>query len=219
MPTNEVSATRNTFNGSMKNSRFQANIGPYATTCTVSAQAARNVPVLNATFSSIARSRCPNSASTTPPASGIARTKNRAFILGQRPLAACLLGSEAKPRAGMRRRSCAAVGRCAADSPAVLGLVARRETRSAHCVRCARTIAASQMTKRALRARGHEPCAPRRRTMSLPSHTHPRLCRHHRGMRRRTPRASAARWAVPGVGDLWGGEKRSAAVGRAQRAS
>jgi len=25
--------------------------------------------------------------------------------------------------------------------------------------------------------------------MSLPSHTHPRLCQHHRGMRRRTPRA------------------------------
>ncbi len=47
-------------------------------------------------------------------------------------------------------------------SPAVLSLVARRETRFTHCVRCARTIATSQNTMRA-DARGHEPCAPRRR--------------------------------------------------------
>jgi hypothetical protein len=46
--------------------------------------------------------------------------------------------------------------------PAVLGLMARRETRSAHFVRYARTIATSQKTMRA-GARGHEPCAPRRR--------------------------------------------------------
>jgi len=37
-------------------------------------------------------------------------------------------------------------------SAAVLGLVARRETHFAHCVRCARTIATSQSTKRAARA-------------------------------------------------------------------
>jgi hypothetical protein len=85
-----------------------------------------------------------------------------------------------------------------ADSPAVLGLVARRETRYAHCVRCARTIATSQMLMRALRARGHEPCVPRRRTMSLPSHTHPRLCRHHRGMHRRTARALLRGGRCPG---------------------
>jgi hypothetical protein len=50
-----------------------------------------------------------------------------------------------------------------ADSPAVLGLVARRETRYAHCVRCARTIATSQMNV-ARCARGHEPwpCRARR---------------------------------------------------------
>jgi len=32
------------------------------------------------------------------------------------------------------------------------------------------------MLKRALRARGHEPSVPQRRTMSLPTHTRPRLC-------------------------------------------
>ena len=38
------------------------------------------------------------------------------------------------------------------DCPAVLGLVARRETHYAHFVRCVQTIATSQMTKRAARA-------------------------------------------------------------------
>jgi len=47
--------------------------------------------------------------------------------------------------------------------PAVLSLTARRETRCAHFVRYARTIATSQNTKRALRARGREPSVPRRR--------------------------------------------------------
>ena len=66
-------------------------------------------------------------------------------------------------------------------------------------------------------ARGHEPCAPRRR-----------ICRC-----RRTPThgfagttvplssnttSAAARRAVPGGGDLWGGEKRSSAVGARERA-
>jgi hypothetical protein len=36
--------------------------------------------------------------------------------------------------------------------PAVLGLIARRETRFTHCVRCVRTIATSQKLKRAVRA-------------------------------------------------------------------
>ena len=72
-----------------------------------------------------------------------------------------------------------------ADSLAVLGLVVRRETRFTHFVRCAQTIATSQMTKRA-DARDHEPCVPQRRLMSLPAHTRPRLCPMHRGLRRRT---------------------------------
>ena len=52
--------------------------------------------------------------------------------------------------------------------------------------------------------------------MSLPAHTHPRLCRHHQVLNRRTPRALAARWAVPG----WAicGAARSAAPGSARAA-
>jgi len=102
-------------------------------------------------------------------------------------------------------------------SPPVLGLAARGETRSAHFVRCARTIAASQNTKRALRARGHEPCAPRRRAMSLPAHTRPRLCRHRRGMRRRTLRALQRGGRCP-VGATCGAASIAAArSARAQR--
>jgi len=85
-----------------------------------------------------------------------------------------------------------------ADSPALLDRMARVETRSAHCVRCARTIDASQMLKRALRARGHALCGAQRRTMSLPTHTRPRLCRHHRGIHRCAPRASQRGGRYPG---------------------
>ena len=55
----------------------------------------------------------------------------------------------AKPWAGARWRFGAAVGACGADFAAVLGFRSRRITRFAHCVRCARTDAASQFTKRA----------------------------------------------------------------------
>ena len=58
-----------------------------------------------------------------------------------------------------------------AGSRPVLGLTARRETRCAHCVRCARTIATSQKTKRA-RARGRESLRSSAPHMSLPS-AHP----------------------------------------------
>ena len=90
--------------------------------------------------------------------------------------------------------------------------MARRETRFTPFGRSAQTVPASQRLKRALRARGHALCAARRRR-----------CRC-----RRTPDhgfasstevfvdedlSGAARWAVPGGGDLWGGEKRSDARG------
>ncbi len=57
------------------------------------------------------------------------------------------------------------VGRSAlqADSTAMLGLRSRRRTRCAHCVRFARTAAASQMWKRA-EARRPQACASRRPT-------------------------------------------------------
>src|SRR6185295_2035078 len=49
------------------------------------------------------------------------------------------------------------------DSPALLERMARRETRCAHFVRYAQTVAASQMSMRA-GARGHAFCAARRST-------------------------------------------------------
>src|SRR6185295_12559443 len=57
---------------------------------------------------------------------------------------------------------CGSPARCA-GFPALLDLMARRETRYAHFVRFAQTVATRMSTKRALRARGHELCAARRR--------------------------------------------------------
>ena len=51
-----------------------------------------------------------------------------------------------------------------ADSAALLGLRARRETRSTHCVRCAQTVPASQMNEARGYARRPQPCAARRPT-------------------------------------------------------
>ena len=100
------------------------------------------------------------------------------------------------------------------DSLPVLGPVLRRETRFAHCVRCARTIATSQTTKRA-GARDHGSCVPQRRLMSLPAHTHPRLCPHHRVLRR-IPGALQRGGRYPG----WAiyGAARSGASGSARAA-
>ena len=73
------------------------------------------------------------------------------------------------------------------------------------------------MLKRALRARGHALCGARRRTMSLPTHTRPRLCQAPPRHASRNTASGAARWAVPGVGDLWGGEERSGTRGSPAR--
>ena len=80
--------------------------------------------------------------------------------------------------------------------PAVLDLMARRETRFAPFGRCAQTVSASQSTKRALRARGHELCAARRR-----------ICRC-----RRTPTHGFAGTTVPFVEQ----HERCCAVGGAR---
>jgi len=50
--------------------------------------------------------------------------------------------------------------------------------------------------------------------MSLPTHTHPRLCRHHRGVHRATPRAMQRGGRCPG----WAiyGAARSAGPRRAR---
>jgi hypothetical protein len=94
--------------------------------------------------------------------------------------------------------------------PAVRGLVARRRTHYAHCVRCVQTAATSQSLKRAARA------ATSPVLLGAPE--------AHYGLPTRAfagevvvfaPKTSAraARRAVPGRGDLWGGEERSAGVG------
>src|SRR3954464_283775 len=76
-PTKAVRVTMNTFSGSMKNARSSANTDPAEMTCAVSAHAAMNVPRLNATLISGAKSRCPVKARITLPTSGMPKTKNR----------------------------------------------------------------------------------------------------------------------------------------------
>ena len=142
--------------------------------------------------------------------------------------------SRGRVRAGARARRPA----LRAGSLPVLGPRRRRETRCTPCGRSARTIAASQRWKRALRARPPRPCAPRpglqagpareasespqglslvhtrpqRRAMSLPAHTRPRLCQHHCGTRRQTPRAPQRGGRCP-VGATCGAARSAATRG------
>ena len=99
-----------------------------------------------------------------------------------------------------------------ADCPAVLGLVARRRTRCASCARCAQTTAPSQFTRRAF-ARGHKPCAPRRRPFA-PEPTRPQPCGQRQRVFERSNRTSAAGpgGGVPS-GRMGAGEQRSAERG------
>ncbi len=97
------------------------------------------------------------------------------------------------------------------DCPAVLGLVARRTTRCAHCVRYAQT-GCDESVYEARCARGPQglrSSAPRRRAAAYPGATLQvlRWCalEHHL----RWP----SRQAVPGRGDLWGGEEHRSGVG------
>src|SRR3990172_374458 len=73
-PTNAVSATKNTLNGSTKNCSSSATIGPSATTFAVSNAAAHKVAKLISAFSSGAQRLWPTSASSAPPNSGTPRT-------------------------------------------------------------------------------------------------------------------------------------------------
>src|SRR5262249_32645571 len=68
--TNAVSATSSTLSGSTKNCWLRTRIGPTATISIVSAAAAPKVTRLKPAFNSGALSRCPSSASTTPPTKG-----------------------------------------------------------------------------------------------------------------------------------------------------
>jgi len=94
--------------------------------------------------------------------------------------------------------------------PVVLGLVARRRTHFAHCVRFVQTTATSQSLKRAARAATSPPLlgAPEARH-GLPI----RAFADKAVVFAQKTCARAARRAVPGRGDLWGGEERSTGVG------
>src|SRR5690349_16667343 len=78
--TNAVSATRNTFSGSRKNSPCQASTGPSAMTRAVSAPAPSSVAKLKATFRSRAKPRWPMPARSAAPASGEASKRRRASM-------------------------------------------------------------------------------------------------------------------------------------------
>src|SRR4029453_15905194 len=78
-PTNAVSATRNTLNGSTKNSLSIAMNGPSPMTRNVRAAAATSVPKLATTLTSAAKRRCPTTASTVAPMSGRPRTARISF--------------------------------------------------------------------------------------------------------------------------------------------
>jgi hypothetical protein len=71
--------------------------------------------------------------------------------------------------------------------------------------------ATSQITWRAARA-GHKACAPRRPAGALPP-ARARLCRYSDGWRCEHQYRWTSRQAIPGRGDLWGGEERTTGVG------
>ena len=70
--------------------------------------------------------------------------------------------------------------------PAVLALRLRCPTPAAHCVRCGRTPAASQITKRAKCARQPQDCVPRLR-IGAPTPHRPRACERRGFSVRRIP--------------------------------
>ncbi len=100
-----------------------------------------------------------------------------------------------------------------ADCPAILGLVARRRTRFAHFVRCAQTTATSQSTMRAARA------ATSPAILGAPEALRDlsgRAFAVNRGVLLAwATRAASVAWrqALPGRGDLCGGEERRPSVG------
>ena len=102
-----------------------------------------------------------------------------AWSLSGGAVCARLLRRSGKGAPGQSAAASARRSALRADSPSVLGPVARRATRCAHCIRCARAGAPSQTTKRA-DARSHGPCVPRRLAGALrPART--RLCRYGGG--------------------------------------
>src|SRR5665213_2858471 len=80
-PTNAVSVTRNTLNGSTRNCLSRTSSGPSMTTRSVSADAAANVRKLAATFTHPAYARSPTSISVMAPASGRHSTAMTSIML------------------------------------------------------------------------------------------------------------------------------------------
>src|SRR4051794_27677698 len=80
-PTNAVSATRKTLNGSTKNCLSSTRSGPSRITRAVNAAAARNVSRLTMALISGARWRWPMRASTMPPRTGKPRTAMISIIV------------------------------------------------------------------------------------------------------------------------------------------
>ena len=96
------------------------------------------------------------------------------------------------------------------DCPAMLGLMARRRTHYAHCVRCVQTAAPSQMTKRAARAATSPALLGASEALrSLPGRAFAGPWRGFVGTRNRW----CSRQAVLRAGAVCGGEKRRPGVG------
>ena len=109
-------------------------------------------------------------------------------------------------RRGRAAGSASLLALAARGCPAMLGLVAAphnslRSLRSLRSDRCDE----SEHEAREY-ARGHEPCASRRRKGGLPA-ARPRLWRYRVVPAVGMPPWWTARQAVPGGGDLWGGER------------
>ena len=113
-------------------------------------------------------------------------------------------------RAG-RRSASARRSPLRSDSPAMLVPVARRTTHFAHCVRCVRTSAPSQSTKRAARAATSPALlgASQARRDGLPAPAFVEAL----AVRGRIQTTGSARQAVSVGGDLWGDEERRLGVG------
>ena len=97
-----------------------------------------------------------------------------------------------------------------ADSPAMLGLAARRQTHSVRFALCVRTTATSSMTKRAGTRAAASPA------LLGASHARQRLPARafaEAAVVRRHATGPAARQAVPARGDFGGGEQRSGGLG------
>ena len=173
--------------------------------------------------------------STRPDVACIAGSERRIAVAGIGSLDIQLPPRQRRVRAGRSSSLVRAALRFAC--PAVRGLVARRRTYFAHCVRCIQTAATRQSLKRAARAATSPGLAGRagpagpavrkaqtvHRTVCVRAHLlgapearhvlHTPAFADSAVVFGRNTTQRAARRAVPGRGDLWGGEERSAEVG------